>query len=134
MAHSIPARLTPAEGRKFGLTLGGAFLVISAIMWYRGHHTPAPYAATLGGALIVAGLLVPTALSPVNKAWMGLAQLLSKVTTPVFMSVVYFVVLTPVGVLRRAFGKNAMVAPTAANGGHWVTKNPRAATSMQRQF
>jgi hypothetical protein len=103
-------------------------------MWYRGHHTPAPYAAALGGVLVVSGLLVPTALSPVNKAWMGFAQLLSKVTTPVFMSVVYFVILTPVGVLRRAFGRNSMVAPTAENGGHWVAKEPRAATSMQRQF
>ena len=134
MAHSVSARLTPQEGRKFGLTVGGAFLVISAISWWRGHHTAAPIFASLGALLVVAGLVAPTALGPVNKAWMGLALLLSKITTPVFMGVVYFIILTPIGVLRRAFGKNGLVAPTTENGGHWAPKAPPVAGSMQRQF
>jgi len=134
LAQSVSARLTPKEGRKFGLTVGGAFLVISAISWWRGHHTAAPVFAGIGTLLVLAGLVVPTALGPVNKAWMGLAVLISKVTTPVFMGAVYFVVLTPIGLLRRAMGKNSLVAATTENGGHWASKAPPVAGSMQRQF
>ena len=134
MAHTVSARLSPAEGRKFGLTVGAAFLVISGISWWRGHHTAAPVFATIGALLVLGGLVAPTSLGPVNKAWMGLALLLSKVTTPIFMGVVYFIILTPIGALRRAFGKNGLTAPVADNGGHWASKTPPVAGSMERQF
>ncbi len=51
------------------------------------------------------------------------------------MGVVYFVVLTPVGLLRRAFGHNAIVR-NAANGSYWVDRRAEAAqkTGMERQF
>jgi Saxitoxin biosynthesis operon protein SxtJ len=134
LAHTVPARLSPQEGRKFGLTVGAAFLVISGISWWRGHHTAAPVFATIGALLVLGGLVAPTALGPVNKAWMGLALVLSKVTTPVFMGVVYFIILTPIGALRRAFGRNSLTAPTTENGGHWASKTPPVAGGMQRQF
>ena len=135
MATGIPARLSPAEGRKFGLTVGGAFLVITGILWWRGHHSAVPYTGALGTVLAVAGLLIPTMLGPVNRAWMGLAHLISKVTTPIFMGVVYFVVLSPIGVGMRLFGRNPMVhRPEAA--GYWIVRkpDPDQANSLTRQF
>jgi hypothetical protein len=131
----IPARLSPAEGRKFGLTVGGAFLVLSALLWWRGKHGLLPYFGGLGGVLVLAGLLVPTLLGPVNKAWMGLAHLMSKVTTPIFMGVVYFVVLTPISIGMRLFGKNPLVHPSQGSG-FWFergTEKPEPAR-MERQF
>jgi hypothetical protein len=135
LATGIPARLSPAEGRKFGLTVGGAFLVITAIMWWRGRHGAVPYVGGLGVLLVLAGLLVPTLLGPVNRAWMGLAHLISKVTTPIFMGVVYFVILTPIGVGMRLAGKNAMVH-VPGDRGFWFDRGsakPEAAR-MERQF
>ena len=49
--NRVPARLTPAEGRKFGLTVGAAFLVLAAIPWWRGHRIARDCACgALGGA------------------------------------------------------------------------------------
>ncbi len=135
MATGIPARLSRAEGRKFGLTLGGAFLVITAILWWRGRQGAVPYTGGLSALLILAGLLVPTLLGPVNRAWMGLAHLLSKVTTPIFMGVVYFVVLTPIGLGMRLAGRRPMVHK-AGDMGFWFdrgTAKPEPAR-MERQF
>jgi Saxitoxin biosynthesis operon protein SxtJ len=94
-----------------------------------------PYLGGLGGLLIIAGLLVPTALGPVNRAWMGLAHLLSKVTTPIFMGLVYFVVLTPISLVMRLAGKNPLVHPTQ-DGGFWFERGPEKpeASRMERQF
>jgi hypothetical protein len=135
LAKGIPARLSPAEGRKFGLTVGGAFLVITAILWWRGKHGAVPYVGGLGAALILAGLLVPTALGPVNRAWMGLAHLLSKVTTPIFMGVVYFVVLTPISFAMRLVGRNPMVHPPQG-AGFWFERGSEKPepSRMERQF
>jgi hypothetical protein len=94
-----------------------------------------PYFGVLGGALVIAGLLVPTALGPVNRAWMGLAHLLSKVTTPIFMGVVYFVVLTPISLVMRLVGKNPLVHP-AQDRGFWFDRGSEKPepSRMERQF
>ena len=133
MAAGIPARLTPAEGRKFGLTVGIAFAVLGGIVLWRGKETPAYVLLGLGGVLVLAGLVIPAQLGPVQRAWMGLAHAISKVTTPIFMGVVYFVVLTPVGLLMRAMGKNPLAPP--AKGSIWHAREPGARRSdLTRQF
>ncbi len=136
LADGIPARLSPAENRKFGLTVGTAFAVLGAISRWRGHDT-APYVLwSLGGALIAGGLLLPAQLDVVRRGWMGFAHALSKVTTPIFMGVVYFLVLTPMGVVRRAFGHNTLIHRASLEQGYWVTRTPRpdADEAMRRQF
>ena len=123
MAASRPVRLTPAEGRKFGLLVGGAFLLLGVLLWRRTHLTAAYVAATLAVALIVGGLAVPAQLGPVYRAWMALAKAISKVTTPVFMSVIFFLVLTPAGILVRLFGHRPL---TRSRGGpsYWQSRAP----------
>ncbi|HET7585373.1 MAG TPA: SxtJ family membrane protein [Gemmatimonadaceae bacterium] len=101
MAHRDSARLTPAEGRKFAFTVGIAFLVLAAISYWRGHRIPVVVLATLGVLLLLAGLVAPGHLGGVQRAWMGLALAISKVTTPIFMGLVYFLVLTPAGFVAR---------------------------------
>ena len=135
MAAGVPARLTAAQGRKFGLTVGGAFLVLSAIAWWRGHPITVTVLGSLGAVLAVAGLVVPTMLGPVEKAWMGLAHAISKVTTPIFMSVVYFLVITPIGFLRR-MSAGKMGAPKSSATSNWIAHTPAVARreSMERQF
>ena len=126
--------MSKAEGRKFGVVVGGAFLLISAILWWRG-RAAAPYLAGLGGTLVLAGLLVPTLLGPVNRAWMGLAHLLSKVTTPIFMGVIYFVIFTPVAIGMRIFGRRSLVHPLH-DGTYWIERDSVAPepSRMKRQF
>jgi Saxitoxin biosynthesis operon protein SxtJ len=135
LATGIPARLTPAEGRKFGLTVGGAFLVITAILWWRGRHGAVPYVGGLGAILIAAGLLAPTRLGPVNRAWMGLAHLISKVTTPIFMGIVYFLIFTPIGVVMHLAGRRPMVHALQGTG-YWFDRgaDKPEASRMERQF
>ena len=109
MAAGIPARLSRAEGRRFAFTVGAAFLVLAALLWWRDVGLAARITGVLGALLGLAGLLVPGSLTPVHRAWMGLAHAISKVTTPIFLGIVYFLVITPTGLLRRTLGRNPMV-------------------------
>ena len=133
MEAGIPAGLTPKEGRKFGLLVGTAFLVLGAISLWRGHVWPPRVFAVLGGLLILGGLLVPGRLGPVYRAWMGLAHLLSKVTTPLFMGIVYFVVMTPIGLIRRALGKNPL-RHRPVNDSYWKTPPSGGKSDLTTQF
>ena len=134
MAHRIPTRLSAAEGRKFAFTVGIAFLVLAGISYWRGHTRVPVVLASLGGALRVAGLLVPSLLGPVQQAWMGLAHVLSKITTPIFMGIVYFVVITPIGLFRRMIGKNAMIPASSPATGYWAVRDPNVRSDMRRLF
>jgi hypothetical protein len=137
LAHAIPARLeatySAAAGRKFGLTVGAAFVVLSLIGRWRHHPTTFVVLGSLGVVLIVSGLLVPTMLGPVERAWMKLALLISKVTTPIFMGVVYFVILTPIGLLRRMFAGSGLVHKAGPNG-FWADRTQSPRSALERQF
>ena len=133
LATGIPARLTPAEGRKFGLTVGIAFLVLAGIVWWRDHLLFARIFGVLGGALVLAGLLLPTYLGPVQRGWMGLAHAISKVTTPIFMGIVFYVVMTPMGRLMRWFGRRPLVH-AAKDGGFWQPVASGGKSDLERQF
>ena len=133
MAARIPARLTAAEGRRFGLTVGGAFLLLSTVAWYREHATVMVALVCLGAALVLAGLVVPTRLGVVERSWMRLAHAISRVTVPVGMAVIYFGTITPVGFLRRAVGGDPL-RHGEQEGTFWKSRRGRSTTSMERQF
>ena len=134
MAERISARLTTAQGRRFGVTVGGAFLVIAGIVWWRGHPNSTIAFGTLGLALTLAGLAIPTYLGPVERAWMALAHAISKVTTPIVMGIMYLVVITPIGLLRRSIGGNPLNhAPVS--GGFWKARSAgHRAGNLRHQF
>jgi hypothetical protein len=132
LAQVSRARLTAREGRTFGLTVGLAFLALSALLWWRDHHSVAIAVATVGGLLAIAGVVIPRHLGPVHAAWMGFALAISKVTTPVLMAIVYFLVITPTALLRRALGKNALVAQRG--GSQWVSRAEQPRSDLRRQF
>ena len=132
LATGIPARLSPAEGRKFGFTVGAAFLVLAGITWWREHPVLMYVFTTLGTALVGAGLVVPGHLGPIHRAWMGLALAISKVTTPIFMGIVYFLVIMPVGLLMRALGRNP-IQHKPVEGSYWAAHG-QARGTMMNQF
>jgi hypothetical protein len=131
----VSARLNAAaKGRKFGVTLGTAFLVLAAIAVWRGAPRAPLVLAVLGGLLFLAALFVPAYLGPVERAWMGMAELISKITTPVFMGVIYFGLFTPIGVVRRRLGRDRIGHPNVS-GSLWADRPVAARRSdLERQF
>lgn len=133
MAERVPAGLTAAQGRKFAFTVGGAFVVLAAIVWWREHPTLLKVFGGLGGAFLLGGIVAPSKMGPVERAWMGLAHLISKVTTPIFMGVIYFVVITPISVLMGLLGKRPL--RVAAGATYWQTRpEDKRRSDLTRQF
>lgn len=132
MAQRSPARLTPREGRKFAFTLAAAFGVLAGVGWWRESSRATLIFGAVAGAFALGGLLVPGKLGPVYRAWMGFARALSKITTPIFMGVVYFLVITPIAAIRRTLGGNPLRAHDGATG--WVDRQQAPRSDLTRQF
>lgn len=133
MARDHRARLTPREGRRFGFTVGTAFAVLAAILLWRDRPTLFLIAGSVASLLILAGLAIPSRLGPVQRAWMGLAHAISKVTTPIAMSLVYFIALTPTGLIRQAIGKNSLRRGQSKES-VWVRREGSPPSDLERQF
>lgn len=138
-AHRRPradasAGFSPREGREFGLSVGTAFLTVGGLLWWRGHEAPAIAAGVVGASLIGAGLLISGRLGPLQRAWMSLAEAISRVTTPILMGVIYYVVLTPAGLLRRRLGTNP-IRHSPEDRSYWARRpEDRRRSDLQRQF
>jgi hypothetical protein len=121
MADGIPARLTRAEARRFAFTVGVAFAALAGLLWWRG-RTLLPVAfGAISTALILAGIVIPDRLDPVYRRWMAFALAISKVTTPIFMTIVFALVITPVGLLMRALGKKPLTH-AAHEDSYWILR------------
>jgi len=137
MEAGVPARLTPftaKDGRKFAFTVGIAFAVLGGIAFWR-HPAGIPWKVFggLAALLLVAGVVLPAQLGPVYRAWMGLGKVLAKVVNPIVMAVMYYLVITPTGLLMRAFGKQPM-RHKEVNGGFWIAAPSGGRSDMDRQF
>lgn len=137
---TLATRDSPApstgELRRFGLSVGGVFLLIAVVVAYRRGAGAAavPPLGVVGAVLVVGGALVPRSLRVVYRAWMAGALAMSRVTTPVFMGVIYFAVLTPFGLVMRLAGRRPLARPPDADS-FWVDRPAGSRRSdLHRQF
>jgi hypothetical protein len=117
--------------KEFGLVVGGVFVLLSAWWVYRGKFLSAAYVLTiLGAALILFGVLAPRVLVIPRKLWMKLAEAMSFVSSRVILAIVFFLVLTPIGVVKRAMGWDPLQRRAGPRESFWEPypdrqKNPK---------
>lgn len=90
--------------KKFGITMGVVFLLIAIVLFITGKNLFIVF-LSLSVLFLVSALIVPQILKPFNKVWMILAILLGWFMTRVILSVLFYLILTPIGIIGRLFGK-----------------------------
>lgn len=125
-----------AELRKFGLTVGAAFALFGAISWWRGHELPPRILWTIAGLLIVPGLIAPAILGPVQRGWMAFAMVLGHVNTRIILTIMYYLVMTPVGLIMRLFRDPLDRSLKDTRDSQWVRREqqPVEPARYERQF
>ncbi len=123
--------------RGFGVVFAVVFAIIAA--WPVIFDTGAPrwWAAAVALVFLLLGLFVPRVLAPLNRAWFKFGMLLGGIIAPLVMMLVFFVAVTPTGILMRLFGKDPLRLKKAQNGGSfWIERDPEEgrARSMGDQF
>lgn len=93
--------------REFGLTIGIVLLVLGGFTMWRGRPI-APYLLTAGAAFIGLGLTMPAVLKPLQKMWMGLGIVLGFFVSRVILSILFYGVMTPIGLVMKLLGKDLL--------------------------
>ena len=106
--------------REFGLVVGGVFVLLGSWWLFRGKFVNATYIVLpLGTVLILLGLLWPKALVLPNRGWMLLAEALSFVTTRIILGLVFFLIVTPIGVVKRLAGWDPLSRRGPRRASYW---------------
>jgi hypothetical protein len=123
------------ELQSFGLIVGGIFSVIGLWPVVFRSENPRVWAVALGVGLIGLGLVIPRSLKQVYKVWMRIGHALGWVNTRILLGVIFYGLITPMGLFLRLLGKDAMrrvlvqEAPT-----YRIARSPRSPMHMKNQF
>jgi len=116
--------VNPSSNRTFGMVLAAFFALIGVLPLLRGHPLRL-WALPLSGIFLLAALVAPAVLAPLNRVWTALGALLHKITNPIILGVFFYLVFTPFGALLRLFGKDFLrlkwVPDTES---YWILRQP----------
>ena len=124
---------TQSSNRSFGILFFVVFLIIS--LWpLKNGNTLNFYFLTASIIFLILGVINSKLLSPLNKAWIKFGEILGLIIAPIVMGIVYFVILTPVSLIVRLFGKDLLgLKFLKGKETYWIKRNKKL-TSMDKQF
>ena len=122
------------SNRAFGFTLSGALFILG--MWTLWRQGSAAIFELGGSAVFLAAtVLRPRLLAPLNRVWSVFGAVLQRIASPIVMAILYYGVVTPIGLLLRVFGGDPLrlrIDPKLAS--YWIPRSGNGTTSMKNQF
>jgi Saxitoxin biosynthesis operon protein SxtJ len=112
--------------REFGLLVGLMAILIGSWRLHLSHAGEVAIGLLgVGSALAILALFFPRALVLPNRWWMALAKWMSLITTPIILGIIFFLVVMPIGMIKKLFGWDPLRrrAPSAVS--YWGPYNPR---------
>jgi hypothetical protein len=127
------------ELRKFGLVTGALIIVfIGAFLPWLGHKNILDWqkiTLPLGSVLMVWALVHPASLNYVYKPWMYVADKIGWVNTRIIMAVLFYVIIMPLGIIMRLFGKDPMARKFETQATSYrITKEPQPKNHMETPY
>ena len=131
------APIQQSSDRAFGFVMAGACAIFGAIAWWK--NSEGPWSVGLWGAgavFLLLALIWVQPLKPLNKIWLKFGELLHRIVSPLVMSVIFYLVITPIGLFMRLFGKDFLnLERQPQSNSYWIVVDDEDPPStMNQQF
>lgn len=139
MAHETLQRdesVPLSSNRSFGFVFVAVFLIVGLLPLISGGGIRV-WSLVIAGVFLLAALVAPAVLTPLNRGWMRFGMLLHKIVSPLVLGIMFFGVVTPMGVVMRWMGKDLLRLRADPNAkSYWVNRTPPgpARDSFKHQF
>ena len=121
------------SNRSFGIIFFVVFLLIG--LWpLLDDNALRIWSLILSLIFLILGLLKSKLLTPLNKIWIKLGELLGKLVAPIVMGIVFFLVVTPIGFIMRMIGKDLLGKKFDKEKASYWIKREKPIDTMKRQF
>ena len=121
-----------ASNRSFGIVFFVFFLLIGLWPLLNGKDLML-WSVLISFFFLILGILNSKLLTPLKLFWIKLGEILGRFVAPVVMAIIYFIILTPIGLLMRLVGKDLLNTKFLKKNSYWI-KREKNIGSMKRQF
>tara|TARA_B110000967_G_C18901737_1_gene576045 strand:+ start:5044 stop:5427 length:384 start_codon:yes stop_codon:yes gene_type:complete len=120
------------SNRNFGIFFSFIFIIIS--FWpLKDGDSIKIWSLSISLIFLILGLLNSNILSPLNKAWFKLGVYLGNIISPMIMAIIFFLLITPIGLLMRILNKDLINLKKGNKKSYWIKKKNNS-TNMDNQF
>jgi hypothetical protein len=121
-----------SSNRSFGIVFFVVFFIITLFPLTHGGEIRL-WSLIISLIFLTLGLLNSKILAPLNKIWFKFGVFLGKIVSPIIMGIIFFLVVTPIGLIMRSLGKDLLNLKYNKNKSYWIEKNgPKSI--MKNQF
>tara|TARA_B100000700_G_scaffold164828_1_gene182287 strand:- start:5549 stop:5932 length:384 start_codon:yes stop_codon:yes gene_type:complete len=126
------SKITVGSNKSFGIVFCIFFLIVSLYPLINGESIRL-WSIILSGIFLILGLLNSRALTPLNILWFKFGILLGRFISPIVMGLVFFLVVTPTGIIMRLFKKDLLKLKKNNSNTYWINKE-ESKSDMKNQF
>ena len=120
------------SNKSFGILFSIVFFLISFWPLLAGENIRI-WSLVISIIFLILGLLNSKFLGPLNNSWIKIGEILGRVVAPIMMAIIYFIVLTPLSLLIKLFGKDLLQVNFSNVNSYWI-KRKKNVSSMRKQF
>jgi len=121
-----------SSNKSFGIVFFLVFLLIAFFPLIEG-ETIRVWSLAISIIFLILGLINSKLLTPLNLVWIKFGDILGRVVAPIIMGIIYFVIITPIGLFMRVIGKDLLNTKFSNSRSYWI-KREKNIGSMKRQF
>ena len=121
-----------SSNRSFGIVFFIVFIIIAIYPYFKNEDVRL-WSLIISIIFLILGLINSKILTPLNKLWFKFGIFLGKIISPIIMGIIFFLVVTPIGLLMKLFGKDVLNLKYNNNKSYWIEKTgPKS--KMKNQF
>ena len=121
-----------SSNRSFGILFCIVFAIITFWPIISGNQLRL-WSLPISIIFLVLGLLNSKLLNPLNIVWVKFGELLGRIIAPIVMAIIYFIIVTPIGLFMRLIGKDLLNIKFSKSNTYWI-KREKKISSMKKQF
>lgn len=124
------------QSKHFGLLLSIFFFILAVYLIFNKSIFLGQFLLILSGTFFLVSIAIPKSPSRITKLWLRFGDILGRVVSPITLGLIFFILIAPIGMLTRLFGRDELLLKKKNKKSYWLAryKTDDKFNSFERQF
>jgi hypothetical protein len=124
------------QSKHFGLLLSIFFFILAVYLIFNKSIFLGQFLLILSGTFFLVSIAIPKSLSRITKLWLRFGDILGRVVSPITLGLIFFILIAPIGMLTRLFGRDELLLKKKNKKSYWLArqKTDEKFNSFENQF
>ena len=124
------------QSKHFGLLLSIIFFILAVYLIFKKSIFLGQFLLILSGTFFLVSIAIPKSLSRITKLWLRFGDILGRVVSPITLGLIFFILIAPIGLLTRLFGRDELLLKKKNKKSYWLArqKTDEKFNSFEKQF